>query len=204
MIPMSNGTYRHIGVGIARDGDVYYYILQAAYTSSNAWQPYYSSTPGEGTEVSEVTDSGLSEWMSPVITSTPHADGSIIHVVQPGQTLWSIAIAYGTKILDILAYNNLPSDYQTIYTGQILAIPVTAVPVPTQTPEATITPISTIPVSTPRFTQSSPSPSSSITLTTLPSTPEVREIKIRNILFYLLGTGVIFLLAGFLMKNPKK
>jgi LysM repeat protein len=37
----------------------------------------------------------------------PQADGSIVHVVQPGDTISGISIAYDVSIADILELNNL-------------------------------------------------------------------------------------------------
>ncbi len=48
--------------------------------------------------------------------------GPVIHVVQPGNTLYSIAKAYGTTVSAIIAMNGLHSF--TIYVGQSLQIPV--------------------------------------------------------------------------------
>ena len=44
----------------------------------------------------------------PIITNTPIPDGSIVHVVASGETLWQIAISYVVKVNDIRALNWLP------------------------------------------------------------------------------------------------
>jgi hypothetical protein len=67
-----------------------------------------------------------------MIKSTPAADGSIIHVVGYGQSLWSIAEAYKIKIDQIRSLNSIPQDYSTIFTGQELLIQ------PAYTPTATL------------------------------------------------------------------
>ena len=54
--------------------------------------------------------------------------------VQPGETLWSIAIAYKTTIAELKAINRLTSD--DIYPGDTLLI---VLPKPTSTPEPTAT-----------------------------------------------------------------
>ena len=78
------------------------------------------------------------ERIFPVQTVTPRPDGSRVHEVQPGQSLWSIAVAYGVKIQDILRANNLADNQTTIYSGQKLALPLTAVQAPS--PGAVFTP----------------------------------------------------------------
>jgi LysM repeat protein len=49
------------------------------------------------------------------------ADGETIHIVQRGDTLYSIARRYGVTVQALRSYNNLRSD--TIYIGQRLLIP---------------------------------------------------------------------------------
>jgi murein DD-endopeptidase MepM/ murein hydrolase activator NlpD len=52
----------------------------------------------------------------------PNKDGSLIHKVQSGQALWSIAIAYNTKIEELIRLNNLSSKDPIIYIGQELVV----------------------------------------------------------------------------------
>ncbi|MBC7225190.1 MAG: LysM peptidoglycan-binding domain-containing protein, partial [Anaerolineae bacterium] len=55
-------------------------------------------------------------------TAAPTAPtGGVTHVVQAGDTLFSIAVQYGTTVEAIRQANNLTSD--TIYVGQRLVIP---------------------------------------------------------------------------------
>jgi LysM repeat protein len=77
------------------------------------------------------------EWIIPVKRSTPDADGNVYHVVRQGQTLWSIAIAYETKINIILQLNNLPSDTKMVYSGQRLLMSTSP------TPQAIVTVVAT-------------------------------------------------------------
>jgi LysM repeat protein len=48
-------------------------------------------------------------------------DGNYVHVVKTGQSLWSIAVAYGVTIKEILAWNNLPDSY-VLWPGDELVI----------------------------------------------------------------------------------
>jgi LysM repeat protein len=75
--------------------------------------------------------------ISPIQTATPNEDGSIIHEVQPGQTLIGIAEAYGVSLPDLLALNNMQAN-DPIYPGDKLIVrgPNT----PTPSPEVTDTP----------------------------------------------------------------
>jgi len=62
----------------------------------------------------------------------PTSTTYITHVVQPGETLTSIAWHYGVSYWDIAALNGLTNP-NLIYVGQVLLIPTTG-PTPTPTP----------------------------------------------------------------------
>lgn len=63
----------------------------------------------------------LPQYSIPVILNTPFPNGKVYHEVLYGQTLWSIAIAYGTTIKQIQGLNNLGED-TTVYEGQVLLV----------------------------------------------------------------------------------
>ena len=75
------------------------------------------------------------------MTSTPDQDGKVYHEVQYGQSLWSLAIAYGVKIDEIRALNNLAAE-EIIYQGERLLVrvdtPAATVPTALQTDTATV------------------------------------------------------------------
>jgi len=138
---MLKPVYTSIGAGIAQgaDGNYYYALDCAAATSSGQMQSEASIilTGVPGNSVSDNEQFGISQYMVPVLRTTARPDGDVIHRVQYGQTLWSLAIAYGTTINSIRSLNNLGEDI-TIYQGQIMLIQKGA----TQPPPATSTPIS--------------------------------------------------------------
>jgi LysM repeat protein len=70
---------------------------------------------------------GISQFIVPVVTSTPDESGLVYHEVQSGQSLWAIAIAYETKIDEIRRLNNLLAD-ALIYPGDRLIVRKEAVP----------------------------------------------------------------------------
>jgi hypothetical protein len=102
--------------------------------SGSTQQP--GATPVEGTR-------------EPIITATSQEDGAIRHLVQPGETLWEIALSYGTTVLSIASLNNISPSNPQIYAGQLLLI--FQAPTPTNTPTNTTTPPP--PTRTPRPTQ---------------------------------------------------
>src|SRR5215211_4514926 len=62
----------------------------------------------------------LSQYSVPVALNTARPDGDVVHEVQYGQTLWSIAIEYGTTIEQLKRLNNLPDD--TVVSGWKLLV----------------------------------------------------------------------------------
>ena len=120
MRPAVNGAYCHVGAGTAStsDGRIYY-ILQAAYVSG---QECGSITSSPGGVPSGGASGGVPQLIVPVKVATPGADGKTYHVVQSGQSFWSIAIAYQITIRDLEVWNNI-SRNTPLRAGQSLFIP---------------------------------------------------------------------------------
>jgi len=77
----------------------------------------------------------IGQYIIPVVQSTARPDGDVFHQVQYGQTLWSMAITYGTTIEQIRRLNNLGTS-NIVYEQQMLLVKKGAtqpMPVPTQT-----------------------------------------------------------------------
>lgn len=125
MRPATVAAYCHVGAGVAKSSNgMTYYVLQAAYTSSNSCGPYnYSGgTQEAGSSGDDNNNSGGSQLIVPVKTSTPDAEGKIYHEVASGQSFWAIAIAYHVTIHDLEVWNNLSKD-DPLRVGQRLFIP---------------------------------------------------------------------------------
>jgi len=152
-----------IGAGVAVKEGRAYYVLDAACPSGSSG----GSTPVPYTPIAGTIPPGGGGAATAVIVApnTPKPDGSTSHIIQPGEALWSIAIAYKTTIAELKAINRLTSD--SIYPGDTLIIflpkatqtpapTATATPIPTATPfvfwtvtsspEPTATPIPIAPV----------------------------------------------------------
>ena len=146
-----------IGAGAASVGDYMYYVIDAARPSGSSVS--YTPQAGETAIVPALPP------VSPVIPNTPQADGSIIHEVQPGQTLWTIAAVYGVSVDDIMKLNNMaqgafiyPGDKLTIRSA-VTATPetpsetpvpsatLTSQPLPSRTPKPSPTPTPALPTS---------------------------------------------------------
>jgi uncharacterized protein YkwD len=102
-----------MGVGVADDGETVYYTLEVRSSSqaSNASQT-------SGTVQSNLTPIPL----VPLVTVTPFPDGSMFHTVGYGQSLWSLAVAYGVTTDQLRAWNNIPANSNEIYAGQKLLV----------------------------------------------------------------------------------
>ena len=121
------------GAGIAVTGDRMYIILDVAAYWGDAGKTPRPTSSGVG---QPGNPGGVSQFIAPVKIATPIADGSVIHQVQSGQSLWSIAIKYGVKIESIRRLNKISPD-GTIYIGQELIIrgPGLSTPTPLQMTE---------------------------------------------------------------------
>lgn len=123
MIPAVNPAYCHVGAGTAKAANgMTYYVLQAAYVSGKSCGEYKS--PGEvlnppGGSTGEI---GVPQIIVPVKIATPDAGGNVYHVVEAGQSFWSIAVAYKITIKDIEIWNNISKDSR-LQIGQKLLIP---------------------------------------------------------------------------------
>ena len=123
MRPAVEPAYCNVGAGVATANGKTYYILQAAYVSGQACGSSSPSYPAGTVQPGTGSGSGfVSQLIVPVKIATPDADGRVYHVVQAGQSFWSIAIAYQITIQDIETWNNI-SRNTPLQTGQRLFIP---------------------------------------------------------------------------------
>jgi uncharacterized protein YkwD len=138
------------GVSMRRDEwgqDQIYVVIETALQTRSGQQQswardFLTRLPSviNGTTSINGTPVPLSEgqYIIPVIRSTARPDGDLVHEVQYGQSLWSIAITYGTTIKQIQELNNL-GESNTVYEQQILLVQKGAtqpVVIPTQTATA--------------------------------------------------------------------
>lgn len=190
------------GVGVAVSGDTVYVTLDVRPGQSAATQAPSGSGQGGATQAPAGTQIAL----VPLITSTPNSNGSIVHEVGYGQSLWSIAIAYGVKIDAIRTLNGLAPDSTDIYAGQRLLIQPVGSQNPTAEPSATPEGAAAVtatnppppPTEPPVWTETSlPSPTPpSAPVSKAPKLSSTRLLAIGLIVVGVIGTlGV--LLSGF-------
>lgn len=153
-----SSMYQDIGAGVTSSGDYYYFTVDCGLSTGAT-----SNSSGSSSSGSSSGSQATTTW----IPSTPNPDGSIIHIVQPGDTTLAIAIAYGINWSDLLRINNL-TDKSIIFPGDEIIISPAFTPTPTQptltpTPRDTITPWPTatpgeLPTLTPSPTRASNMP----------------------------------------------
>lgn len=134
----------------------------------------------------------------PTLTPTPQ----VMHRVQAGESLWSIAAHYRLSLGDLLAYNHLSSQ-AVIHPGDTLFItlPITPTSLPTAPPLMTApAPIQTIslPTLTPAPTASPKAPTVSIALTP-PASPLPASATGATALWLWGALSLTLLAGGFLL-----
>jgi LysM repeat protein len=191
MSTMLNASYTHIGVGVSTAGGQAYYVLKAGSISGGQAQPPASSTVVPIAAPAHAAG----EMVNTVQTAVPEEDGSIVHEVLPGQAPWSIAIAYGIKIAELAAMNNLNPDSPVIFAGQKLVI--RAAFTPTISPTITDTTIAPTRTPSPTATERPPSPTPTVTITATPTQkPLLPEIDVLQSLDRrTIGIGIIVVCA---------
>jgi LysM repeat protein len=109
------------GVAVSDAGVVYYTLDVGSASGSSSAGNGSASAPATGGSGTSNSASATSVAYTPLLVSTPNADGAVIHVVEPGQTLWAISAAYDINILDLLAINGLNAN-SFIVPGQKIVI----------------------------------------------------------------------------------
>jgi uncharacterized protein YkwD/LysM repeat protein len=156
--------YAELGAGVAYNGERVYFTVELAWTGNyiaydgvggdsagnvNTGVSPSGSGSGTGTGSGSGSDSTIPAETAPQVVTVPvakaeaKADGSIVHIVQPGQVLWTIAAIYEVDLQVIYQLNGLSSG-SLIYPGdEILIQPPTTPPTATatSTPENTASPI---------------------------------------------------------------
>ena len=166
-------TSGQVGAGMAvKDGTVYYVLnVRGGEKSEYATpEPTVTGTPPSETATSAPGTSVPSTFV-PIQTNTPQADGSIVHIVKAGDTLWSIAVSYGVKVEEIRWLNGIASDSNDIYVEQRLLIRPGYTETPTPPGGVTDTP-------KPKRTRAAQTPTPSQSPTPLPPTQTSTPAKV--------------------------
>lgn len=161
-----------VGAGVSVVGNTYYYCEIAALTSGESILPGTSAPPAI--------------VVVPMVISTPNPDGSIIHVIQPGDTLLTIAQAYHITLITLEQLNNV-TNTTTIYPGHKLIIRPAFTPTATRltlTSSPTATPSSTLVLFFPTSQANTPSPTS-------PPAPGMAPSKAGGVFFIIVLVALV-------------
>jgi len=114
--------YQEAGTGFATNGTDNFYVLVVG-------------QPSDAPPQNVVDDSPEPLYITPITLAQPAEDGSIVHVVQEGQALWSLAAHYEVPLSDLLLFNSLPAN-AIVQPGDRITIRLAdgAAPPPTPTP----------------------------------------------------------------------
>lgn len=179
---MISPNLSEIGAGVAIANGRVYFVIDCALPITEGLPQSSTSAAGN-----ETTSPSPEERISVAALSTPNSDGDIIHEVQPGQSLWQLAIAYDVKIDDIKQLNNLSDD--NIYPGNKLLIKTDAV-LPTASPIS----VPTLEPSEAAVSTSTLLPTVTIIFSTATTSPEL--VNSNSIMGVAMGIIVLALLGG--------
>ena len=193
-----------VGAGVTIKNGIVYYTLNVLPGGSSYNEPETSS---EEDNTSSISGQEQPIVFSQLVTSTPDADGIIIHTVQYGETLWSIAQAYGVPIDQILRNSGLAPGTTQVFEDQTLLIQAATQPSPTPSSTPTEDPGTPTPTQ-PRHTRT-PFPTRTPAPTQTPTQPPSAILQAigdgQNVgigLILVSGLGLILVIyLGFLKKG---
>ena len=131
---MLGPNYTDVGAGAGESGGVWRYTLDAGYVAGGSYVP--------PTAAAAVSGAGAAPVSPGFILSTAEPDGSIVHIVQAGQSLWTIAAYYGVDIAALRELNNLAAS-PLLHTGDRIVVQPATTQTPTPEPTSPATPVPT-------------------------------------------------------------
>jgi uncharacterized protein YkwD len=187
-----------IGAAVVAGEQTYYVVLETALKTNSGQHQSTAYDILTGIPMTQTLCAGfasgeISDYSVPVVVSTARPDGDVIHEVQYGQTLWTLADMYHVSIEQIKRLNGLTTD--TIVPGWKLLIQKAATqPAPvTDTPLSRFTPTETpYPTAIPYH---SPTPSPTATVAKVPLGEQIKQnrmvVAALLIAFSVLLAGII-------------
>ena len=132
---MYNPQAKYIGAGVAYSGDLVFYTVDTGHFVGDP-----APTP-EFPAVSSTPSGSVFPTPVPVVVSTPNSDGSVIHIVGAGQSLWTIAAVYEISLEILNEINQFEEDAVLLPGDQIIIQPsYTPTRTPIGEPSATLPP----------------------------------------------------------------
>jgi uncharacterized protein YkwD len=189
---MLSPNLTEIGAGVSIANGRVYYVIDAALPNTGQAPQGMTSVVSGGSSIP-----GNEAPISVVVMSTPNQNGEVTHEVQPGQTLWRIAIEYDVKIDDIKKLNDLIDN--NIYPGDMLLIKRVAAVTHTLTVPTTLTPTSKsilTGTSIPALVLSPTMPTPTVSSNVSTNNSKIMLIMVSIIALAILGGGVFLWLGS--------
>ncbi|HEY5730237.1 MAG TPA: LysM peptidoglycan-binding domain-containing protein [Anaerolineales bacterium] len=192
-----------IGAAVTVSDQIYVVLETALKTPSNQHQStaydILTGIPMTQTLCAGFSSGDISNYSVPVVISTARPDGDVIHEVQYGQTLWTLADRYHVSIEEIKRLNGLVDD--TVVPGWKLLIQKSA----TQPPPVTDTPLVIVTSTETKFPTAIPFHTKTPILTpTRPLASLSEQIKGNSTVVAALLIAFSVLLAGIIGFGRKK
>jgi uncharacterized protein YkwD len=184
---MLGPNYVNVGAGAGESDGIWRYTLMAGYVAGGSYQPGKAPSP--------LPAASQPAPVVPLVKATALPNGSLIHVVRTGQSLWTIAAIYGVDLDTLMTLNGLTST-SVLHEGDRIIIEPSWTPTTSPHPASpTVSPPSG--TNTPQPTvgateiKASPTPSPS------PDTPLTERLAaLRPANMILIGLGLLLVLAG--------
>ncbi len=167
-----SSRHTEAGAGVAVAGGVVYFTLDVGQVSGNPLPAITASISGTG--ATPASGATAVDYTSGVIVSTPNPDGSIVHKVQAGEALWTIAAVYKISVDELKQLNGLNSNFLKegqeliIKSAGVAGMETAAAKAASETESVTVTPYPTVtrrPTRTPMTAGSTPAAVTALTPT---------------------------------------
>ncbi len=189
---MLGPNYVNVGAGAGESGGIWRYTLMAGYVAGGSYQPGQAPNPQPAQP--------LAPPAAPLVKATTLPNGSLVHVVGPGQSLWTIAAIYGVDLDTLMTLNGLTSA-SVLHEGDKIIVAPSWTPTTSPSPTGTTTPTQAV------VSPATPEPSLQLSSVTPPataaSTPVAglaqRLAALRPANIILIALGVLLVLAGIVL-----
>ena len=150
MLNQWGNLYTDIGGGVAEWGNgSYVFILNVCKVIGQEASGDVPDTDNDSPDAAIPPTPDYSNYVYGVVTATPQYDGAVAHVVQYGQSLVSIADAYGITVEELRTLNGFAPDFTAIWpddeliikagTGETAPTATTTAEIPSETAAPTAT-----------------------------------------------------------------
>ena len=203
MLNQWGNKFTDVGGGVAPTGNgSYVFILDVCKVVGQEYDGTLPDNSGssDSSDPAAAPTADYSNYVYSVTAATPAADGSITHIVLSGQTLETIAKAYGVSVEKLRELNDMAADDSVIWVDQELVINpgTSAQETPTTEGNATADPNAELtPSSTPEEPTATPRPTRTLLPDVATATPGEEEVaKSESLLLRNLGVILVVVCGG--------